>query len=49
MSVIPSGKTDKISFMENHRAVWGTNAADSGVTTAQVKQMAGLTTAARDA
>ncbi|MEO1583585.1 MAG: hypothetical protein AAFR96_03305 [Planctomycetota bacterium] len=49
MSVIPSGKTDKISFFENHLAVWGTNAADIGLTSAQVTQIAALTNAARDA
>ncbi|MBY0310481.1 MAG: hypothetical protein K2W85_00270 [Phycisphaerales bacterium] len=49
MPVVPSTRIEKVEFYEAHNPTWATNAANIGVTPAQVTNLTSLTKAARDA
>ncbi len=49
MPVVPSTRIEKVEFYEAHNPTWATNAANIGVTPAQVASLANLTKSAREA
>lgn len=49
MPVLPESRVEKIEFFEQHNPIWTTNAANIGLTAAEVTALQALTTAARSA